>query len=249
MKITGIVITENEELNIKDCLESIKWLDEIIIVDFKSEDKTLAISKNYTDKIYSIEIKNVTEKRKYSLTNIPISNNWILFIDADERITPELTDEMQFLDENSRIDGYYLNRRNYYFGKWIKHCGIYPDYSLRLFKKGKGKVTDRIIHEGIEVDGRCEKLKNDMLHYSYRDMEQMVNKINYFSTAEAEENLSKNKNISKAGIFTHFISAFLRVFISRKGYKDKIEGFYVSFSYAMVNLLSHLKLLKLQNKF
>jgi glycosyltransferase involved in cell wall biosynthesis len=248
MKITGIVVTKNEELNIKDCLESMKWLDEIIIVDTNSEDKTLAIAENYTDRIYSTEIENIPERRKYSLTHLSISNKWILFLDADERITPELRDEILSLSEDSGTCGYYINRRNYYFGKWIKHCGIYPDYCLRLFRKDKGHVTDRIIHEGIVVDGKCEKLKNDMLHYSYRDMEHMVNKINFFSTAEAEENFTKNKKISRSGVFTHFISAFLRVFISRRGYKDKIHGFYVSFSYAMVNFLSHLKLLKLQNK-
>jgi glycosyltransferase involved in cell wall biosynthesis len=248
MKITGIVITKNEELNIKDCLESIKWLDEIIIVDTYSEDKTLVIAKDYTDKIYSISIENIPEKRKYSLSQTAISNNWILFLDADERITPQLRDEIKSLDETAGVEGYYINRRNFYFGKWIKHCGIYPDYSLRLFRKNRGKVTDRIIHEGVEVDGMCEKLKNDMLHYSYRNMEQLVNKINFFSTAEAEENFINNKKITKIGVFLHFISAFLRVFISRNGYKDRIQGFYVSFSYAMVNFLSHLKMLKLQNK-
>ena len=248
MKITGIVITKNEELNIKGCLESIKWLDEIIIVDTNSEDKTLDHAKNYTEKIYSTQIENIPEKRKFSLSQTEISNSWILFLDADERITPELKDEMESLEENTGIDGYYINRRNYYFGKWIKYCGIYPDYCLRLFRKDKGRVSDRIIHEGIEVDGKCEKLKNDMLHYSYRDLEQMVNKINFFSSAEAEENFLKNKKITKTGVFLHFLSAFLRVFISRKGYKDKLHGFYVSFSYAMVNFLSHLKLLKLQNK-
>jgi glycosyltransferase involved in cell wall biosynthesis len=248
MNITGIVITKNEELNIKECLESIKWLDEIIIIDSYSEDNTLNIAKNYTDKIYSTEIENIPEKRKFSLTQSSISNKWVLFLDADERITSELENEIKSLNEDAGINGYYINRRNYYLGKWIKHCGIYPDYCLRLFRKDKGRVTDRIIHEGIEVDGKCEKLKNDMLHYSYRDMEQMVNKINFFSSAEAEENFSKNKTISKTGVFLHFISAFLRVFISRKGYRDKLHGFYVSFSYAMVNFLSHLKLLKLQNK-
>jgi len=248
MKITGIVITKNEELNIKDCLESIKWLDEIIIVDSNSEDKTIEIAKTYTDNIYSISIENIPEKRKYSLSQTKISNNWILFLDADERITPELRDEIQSLDQSEGTNGYYINRRNYYLGKWIKHCGIYPDYTLRLFRKDKGKVIDRIIHEGIEVEGESAKLENDMLHYSYKDIEQLVNKIDFFSTSQAQENFINNKKITKIGVFLHFISAFLRVFISRRGYKDKLYGLYVSFSYSMVNFLSYLKMLKLQNK-
>ena len=190
----------------------------------------------------------IPEKRKYALSQTSVSNNWILFLDADERITPELRNEIHSLDESEEINGYYINRRNYYLGRWIKHCGIYPDYTLRLFRKNKGRVTDRIIHEGIEIEGKSAKLKNDMLHYSYRDMEQMVNKINFFSSSQAQEYFIKNKKITKIGVFLHFISAFLRVFVSRKGYKDRLYGLYVSFSSSMVNFLSYLKLLKLQNK-
>ncbi len=248
MKITGIVLTKDEEQNIKDCLESIKWLDEIIIIDSGSKDKTTAIAEKFTNSIYQTPIQNIPEKRKFALNEANISNDWILFIDADERITEELKQEIQSLVETQGVNGYYINRRNYYLGKWIKHCGINPDYSLRLFRKAKGKITDRIIHEGVEVEGICIKLKNDMLHYSYRDLEQAVNKINFFSTEEAREHFQKNKKITKIGVFTHALSAFLRVYISRKGYKDKVNGFYVSFIYSMVNFLSHLKLLKMQKK-
>jgi glycosyltransferase involved in cell wall biosynthesis len=248
MKITGIVITENEEKNIKDCLESIKWLDEITVIDSHSEDNTLRIAKNYNSKIYSTDIQNVTQKRKYALSEINIANDWILFIDADERITRELKEELISLDENTDVEGYYINRRNYYLGKWIKHSGIYPDYCLRLFRKSKGKVTDRIVHEGIEVNGKTAKLKNDMLHYSYRNLEQMMEKINFFSSSEAAEHFNNDKKITKTGVYLHAFSTFLRILISRGGYKDGLHGFYVSFCYSLVNFLSHLKLLKLQNK-
>lgn len=248
MKITGIVITKDEEKNIRECLESIKWLDEIIILDSGSTDNTLGIAKNFTNNIHTTEIRNIPEKRRFALNNSKISNNWVLFLDADERITPELRKEIESLSDNSDVSGYYFNRRNYYLGKWIKHCGIYPDYCLRLFRKDKGKITNRIIHEGIEVEGGSLKLKNDMLHYSYNDLEQMVSKINFFSSEEASEHLRNNKKITKIGVFTHALSAFLRVFISRKGFLDGLSGFYVSFTYSLVNFLSHLKLLKLQNK-
>lgn len=248
MKITGIVITKDEERNIKDCLESIKWLDEIIIVDSGSKDNTLSIAKTFTNNIYITEIQNIPEKRKFALTYTKILNDWILFLDADERITPELHQEIDSLSDNSDVNGYFINRRNYYLGKWIKHCGIYPDYCLRLFRKDKGKITDRIIHEGVKVEGTCIKLNNDMLHHSYNNLEQMVKKINFFSSEEASEHLRNGKRITKIGVFTHALSAFLRVFISRKGFLDGLNGFYVSFTYSLVNFLSHLKLLKLQNK-
>jgi glycosyltransferase involved in cell wall biosynthesis len=248
MKITGIIITKNEEANIRECLESIKWADEIIIVDSGSSDSTISIAKEYTGKIFITPELDIAEKRRFALSQTNISNEWIFFLDADERITYDLKEEILSLKDNTGIDGYFINRRNYYLGKWIKHCGIYPDYSLRLFMKNKGRVNDRIIHEAIELRGKTAKLKNDMLHFSYRNLDMMIDKINFFSTYEARERYLKNNKISKFGVFTHAISAFLRVFISRKGYKDKIFGFYVSFTYASVNFLSHLKLLRLQKK-
>lgn len=248
MKITVLIVVKNEENNIKGCLESVKWADEIIIVDSDSTDRTTEIAGVYTKKIFKTSETDVTEKRIFALSKTDVSNEWVLFLDADERITEKLAEEILSLKDDSSIDGYFINRRNYYLGKWIQHSGIYPDYTLRLFRKNRGKVTNRIIHEAIEIDGDTAMLKNDMLHYSYRDLEQMMNKINYFSTLEAKEHLNNKKKITKAGVYTHALSSFLRVFISRKGYKDGLHGFYVGFCYTAVNFLSHLKLLKLQNK-
>ena len=246
MKISGIVVTKNEENNIRDCLESLKWINEIVLVDSNSEDKTIPIAKQYTDKLYTVNFESVSEKRKYAFDKA--TYEWIFFLDADERVTPELRDEIVSLRENSEINGYYINRKNLYLGKWIKNCGLYPDYHLRLVKKKKGKISERLVHESIEAIGKKEKLKNDMLHYSWNDVHQMIKKINYYSTLEAEEHFQKNKYMRKTGVFTHSLSAFFRMFISRKGYKDSVQGFYVSVSDALTNFLTHLKLLKLQNK-
>ncbi len=250
MNITGIVITFNEEKNIKECLESINFLDDIVIIDSNSTDDTVKMAKGFTKNIFTTEIENVTEKRKLSLQKSP--TDWIMFIDADERITPELKNEIISLKKNSsstNINGYLVNRKNYYFGKWVTHCGNYPDYSIRLFDRNKSRITERLVHEGVTVDGEVAKLEGHLLHYSVKNLEEMIKKINYYSTLQAQEFFKMNKKISKFGVFTHAISAFLRVYITRKGYKDGISGFFVSFSDCMVNFLTHLKLLKLQNKF
>lgn len=246
--ISVVVITKNEAHNIAGCLESAKWADEIVVIDSHSEDSTVSIAKEYTDKIHSVDTDNFSQKRIISLGIT--KNDWILFLDADERITDELRDEMMSLSEgcDNSVTGYKINRKNYCFGKWIKHCGIYPDYHIRLFNKQHAQITERIVHEGVKVTGNVQELKGHLIHYSFIDLTGMINKINMYSTFEAREKLEQNKQISKAGVFTHAISAFLRVFISRKGYKDRLEGFFISFSYAMVNFLSHLKLLKLQSK-
>lgn len=246
MKISAVVITKNEEINIKDCLETLKWADEIVIIDSNSTDKTLELASAYTDKLFSTASDVFSEKRAMSFEKC--SNDWILFLDADERITPELKNEMLSLNPPPGLYGYRLNRKNYYFGQWLKHSGVYPDKHIRLFNKQYASVTPRIIHEGVEVHGTVGELKNDFIHYSFRDMTHMMDKINLYSTLEAREKLENNKEISKFGVFTHALSAFLRVYVSRKGFKDGTGGFFISFCYSMVSFLSHLKLLKLQGK-
>jgi glycosyltransferase involved in cell wall biosynthesis len=246
MKISAVVITKNEELNIRECLETLKWADEIVIIDSNSTDNTRAIASEFTQNIFSTYSDVFSEKRAMSFDKC--SNDWILFLDADERITPKLQEEILSLTPVAGVYGYRLSRRNYCFGQWLKHSGVYPDKHIRLFNKQHASITPRIIHEGVEITGSVGELKNDFIHYSFRDMTQMMDKINLYSTLEAKEKLTKNKQISKAGVFTHALSAFLRVYISRKGFKDGAGGFFLSFCYSMVSFLSHLKLLKLQGK-
>ena len=119
---------------------------------------------------------------------------------------------------------------------------------MRLFKKDYAVITNRIVHEAVEIEGKTAKLKNYYYHYSYPDLAVLIDKINYYSTLEAEEHFHKGKKVSKLGVFTHALSSFFRVYFSRMGFMDGIYGFYVSFTDACVNFLTHLKLLKLQNK-
>ncbi len=246
MKISAIVITFNEEENIKDCLESVNWADEIIVVDSHSSDKTIEIARSNTDKVFSVEMQNVTEKRKFSVDKA--ANDWILFVDADERISKELSEEILALTPPEDTAGYFLNRKNFYLGKWIKHCGIYPDYHIRLFNRKKAAVNDRIIHEGIEVKGKTLQLRGALLHYPVRDINGMIDKVNYYSTMESQEHFNNGRKISKAGAFTHAAATFLVMYFSRKGFMDKLVGFYVSVSYSVTTFMTYLKLLKLQNK-
>lgn len=246
MKISAVVITKNEELNIKECLETLKWADEIVIIDSNSTDNTKEIAAAYTDKIFTSDTDVFSEKRIISLDKC--SNDWVFFLDADERLTKELQEELINMQPSEGTYGYRINRRNYYFGQWLKHSGVYPDRHLRLFNKLHAKITPRIIHEGVEVTGKVEDVSGEMIHYSFRDMTHMIDKINLYSTLEAREKFENKKQISKLGVFTHAISAFLRVYISRKGFRDGTGGFFISFCYSMVSFLSLLKLLKLQKK-
>jgi glycosyltransferase involved in cell wall biosynthesis len=249
MKISAVIITLNEEHNIKDCLKTVKWADEIIIIDSESKDKTKEIASEFTDKIYSTETNDFASKRKLGIQKA--SNDWIFFLDADERVTPELKDEILNLQENNQennIEGYLINRKNFYLGKWVKHSGIYPDYHLRLFKKQNSIITNRPVHEGVEVKGPLQKLENHILHYSVNSLEGLVEKCDLYSSLQAKEFLQNGKKVSKFSVFPKAFAMFLIVFFSRKGYKDKASGFFVGISYSLTNFLTSLKLLKLQKK-
>ncbi len=246
MKISAIVITFNEERNISACLESVKWADEIIVVDSDSSDKTADIARNYAAKVFSVDMQNVTEKRKFSVDKA--NNDWIMFVDADERVTGELAEEILALTPPDNAAGYFINRKNFYLGKWIRHCGINPDYHVRLFNRKKAAVNDRIVHEGIEVQGQTLRLSNPLLHYPVNDVTALVQKANYYSTMEAKEHFANGRKSSKAGAFTHAAATFMVMYFSRKGFMDRLAGFYVSVSYSFTTFTTYLKLLKLQNK-
>jgi glycosyltransferase involved in cell wall biosynthesis len=163
--ISVLIPVKNEEQNIRACLESVKWADEIFVVDSHSEDKTVEIAQEYTDKIIQFHyVPGGPKKKNWSLENLPFAHEWVLIIDADERITPELRDEICDVIQRDETDGYYINRRFIFLGEWIKHCGWYPSWNLRLFKHLLGRyellgtdeqasIGDNEVHEHVILKG------------------------------------------------------------------------------------------------
>ncbi len=243
-KISVIIITKNEENNIGDCLKSVQWADEIILVDSVSDDKTVEIARNYTRKIFNRKWAGYSKQKQYALSLA--ENEWVLSIDADERVTPELKNEIQAgLDE--KYNGFSISRRNYFLGKHITGCGWDNDFQLRLFRKGKTSVTDRFVHESFEVDGNIGKLENRIDHYSYRSLKEAISKMNNYSSLEAEQKYQQKK-VSPLDFITHPASAFLQYFIIRKGYKDGKYGLMVSLLHAMTNMHIYMKIWELRKK-
>ncbi len=141
-KITVAIITKNEERNIRDCLESVKWADEIVVVDNGSTDHTLSICKEYGARIFQEEWKGYSGQKNSAIEKA--GNEWVLNLDADERVSPELRQEMQkCLEENQGVDGYWIPRKNFFLGRWIRYCGWYPDLNLRLFRRRAGAVSGK----------------------------------------------------------------------------------------------------------
>ncbi len=243
-KISVIVITKNEQQNIAECLGSVIWADEIIVVDSGSDDDTISIAKKFTDKVIFNEWKGFADQKSFALQQA--SNEWILSLDADERITDLLKDEI--LNSNlDNFDGYRIKRDNYFLGRLIRGCGWGNDYQLRLFRKSKTKLTNRLVHEGFEVEGKIGQLIYSMLHYSYRNFSDAFTKINHYSTLEAIEKQNRKK-VNALTIIITPILAFLQHYFIRKGFIDGIYGLFVSIMHAITKLQVQLKIWELKNQ-
>lgn len=200
MTISIIILTYNEERNIEACLESLKGLaGEIFIVDSGSRDQTLQIVRRYTEKIYSHPFETHAKQWNWALQNLPISNEWVLALDADQRITPELACEIQKVLQNppQEIDGFYLPRRQIFRGRWIRHGGYYPKYLLKLFRRGKARCDENELSEHhFYLCGKTEKLKSDLLEANQKenDLSFWINKHKLYALKQAEEEYRKRKN-------------------------------------------------------
>jgi len=233
--ISAIILTYNEELNLGNCLKSVSDLaDEIFIVDSGSTDKTAEIAKNYGAQfIEHRDYKNQAQQFNWALDNLEIKNEWILRLDADEYLTEELKHEITETPKNipEGINGFYMKRRVYFMGKWIKHGGYYPYWILRLFKKGTARSESKAMDEHIVLlSGSAGKLKNDFVDDNKKDLTWWIAKHNDYASREAADFLANDFGSKKKRHYYSlppFLRAFLyfvyRYFI-RLGFLDGKEG-------------------------
>jgi len=241
--ISVIIIAGREEGNIAACLESVRWAHEIVVVNSESKDRTVEIAKQFTDKVFVRKWEGYASQKNFSM--LQASNEWILSIDADERVSPELLEEIKDLDYTD-ADGFYIPRRNYFLDKVVRSCGWSPDYQLRLFKKSKTKLSDRQVHEGFVVDGKKKYLKNELIHYTHTSLTNTLEKINEYSTLEAEEKSHKIRMVGMK-IFLKPIWEFFHHFILRRGFTDGVHGLMVSIIHAMTKTQVYMKIWEMQN--
>jgi glycosyltransferase involved in cell wall biosynthesis len=244
-RISVIVITKDEEKNISECLKSVDWADEIILVDAESTDKTVDLAKQFTEKIFIRKWEGYVPQKKYALSLA--SNDWVLSLDADERITPELKNEIINLNPD-HIAGYKIRRKNFLLDKEIISCGWGNDYQLRLFLKERTDLTDRLVHEGFTVNGKIGQLEQTMLHYTFSSFTDYLNKINYYTSLKAEELFERKGKVGGWTIFSHTISAFFLFFINRGGFKDGVYGLIISLLHSVSTMMNYIKLWELQKK-
>jgi glycosyltransferase involved in cell wall biosynthesis len=183
--VSVLVPTLDEELNLPECLDSIAWADEVFVVDSYSCDRTLEIARARGAEVVQHHFESYSRQKNWSLETLPFRNEWVLIVDADERVTSALRCEIERILPSSPCDGYYLNRRFIFLGTWIRHAGWYPSWNLRLFRHALGRYDNREVHEHLVLNGRVGYLQNDLLHHDRRTLEAFIARHNRYSTLEA----------------------------------------------------------------
>lgn len=243
-KLSVVVITKDEEKNIHRCLESVSWADEIIVVDSHSTDRTTTIASEMGARVYSIDWKGFGHAKREGVDKA--RSDWILSLDADEVVSGELALEIKKVLENDmEYSGYYLTRKANFLGRWIYHCGWYPDPVLRLFLKSKGNFNDALVHEKAVVNGKCSWLKGELLHYSYPTMTGYLAKFNRYTTLGAEKAHSEGKKTSCFDLVIKPPASFFKHYIVKQGFRDGWEGFLISILSATAVLVKYAKLREL----
>ncbi|MCF6156984.1 MAG: glycosyltransferase family 2 protein [wastewater metagenome] len=242
-KLSVTIITFNEEKNILDALESVKWADEIVVIDSGSSDKTVDICKEYTEKIFYNPWPGHIAQKNFAVDKTTYS--WILSIDADERVTPELARKMKETLECPKADAYAIQRHVFFLGKWINHSGWYPDYKVRLFRKDKARWGGINPHDTVIVNGKVGYLKGDLHHYSYSDISHHVNTINNFTTISAKEYFQLRKRASLRNIVFRPAGTFFKKYLLKQGFRDGVPGFIIAVSSAYYVFLKYAKLWEL----
>ena len=248
MSLSVILITKNEEANLKDCLESVSFADEIIVVDSQSSDKTQEIARSFDAKLEITSDWPGFGPQKNRALNLA-TQDWVLSIDADERVTPELKQEILTAIASPNVaDCYAIPRSSWYCGRFMKHSGWYPDYVDRLFKRGSAKFSDHLVHERLLPTGSSGKLNNHFLHYSYRDFSQVLKKVDVYSSAAAQQAFKQGKKGGLGEALIHGFWAFFRTYVLRRGFLDGKHGLALAISNAATSYYKYLKLWQLQNK-
>lgn len=248
MKITATVITLNEEHNIAAALESLSWADEIIVVDSQSTDRTVEIARGFTDRIFVRSWPGYSAQKNFAAEQA--SNDWIFSLDADERVSRELANEIARLKDSAEPEaaGFEMYRLTFYLGRWIKHSGWWPDYKLRLYDRTRARWRGDYVHETLEVDGKIERLTGGILHYTVRDAAEHHLRMDRYTTLAAEQAYSQGMRASLVSLLVSPAVVFLRSYLLKLGFLDGVPGLAIARFAAHYEFLKNLKLWEMRMK-
>ena len=241
--LSVILITRNEEANLADCLASLEGIaQQIVVVDTNSSDRTLDIAKSYGAVIAQPQDWPGFGPQKNRALDLA-TGEWVLSLDADERLTPALKSEIvTAIHHSAHVDCFAIPRLSWYCGRFIRHSGWNPDYVDRLFKRGSARFSDDLVHERLLPSGQVAKLENPMLHYSFMNYSQVLQKIDRYSTASAEQAFAKGKTSTPLKAVLHGAWSFFRTYFLQAGFLDGPQGFTLAMSNAQGTYYRYIKL-------
>lgn len=239
--ISVIVITRNEERNIVACLESVQWCDDIVVVDALSGDQTVELARGFTPTVVVCEWKGFSESKAYALTLA--RHEWVLWLDADERVTPELAQELRNLVAGGTPPCvcYEIARLAYFLGRPIRHCGWYPGYVVRFFRRQNATFTPSRVHERLECRGHVGRLRHDLLHYTDDTLYHYFSKFNAYTGLAADDLVQSGRSFSWFALLVRPPVLFLKMFIVKRGFLDGFHGLILSLLSAAYVFIKYLK--------
>jgi glycosyltransferase involved in cell wall biosynthesis len=241
LSLSVVIITFNEEANLARTLQSVVWADEIIVVDSESTDRTREVAESFQAKFFAEPWKGFPAQKNSALQKA--SGDWVLSLDADEEVESSLAEEIRkTIAANPSASGFWIPRKNFFLGRWIRHGGFYPDPKLRLFRRSAGRFEDRRVHEDLRVEGSTAKLTNNLLHHAYPTLATYLEHMNRYSSLGAEMLTDGNRRVgfSFVDIVIRPRLTFFYNYVLRAGFLDGREGLllhlyhadYVSWKYA-----------------
>ncbi|MBI4398031.1 MAG: glycosyltransferase family 2 protein [Candidatus Omnitrophica bacterium] len=241
------IIAKNEERRLPDCLASVRWADEVVVLDDDSVDKTIEVAKNFGAKVLSRKMDIEGRQRNFAYAGA--RNAWVLSLDADERVTPELAEQIKkAVQSPNGYAAFSIPIRTFIGSRWISGAGYYPAPKVRLFLKDKFRYEEAGVHPRMLLDGKCGSLQGDILHYSCRNFGEFLGKLNRETALEAEKWIEDGRKVSLAGILRKTVDRFLKNYFLKGGWKDGFQGFLMSYFHSLYQLMSYAKYWEMKQK-
>jgi glycosyltransferase involved in cell wall biosynthesis len=246
--VSAIVVCFNEEHNIRGCLESLRWCDEIVVVDSFSTDRTLEICRQYTNRVIQHAWAGYRDQKAFAHSQA--TKEWVILVDSDERVSPDLQSEIReaLRRDKGAYAGYAIPRLVFYLKRWWRRGGWYPDYDVRLFLRRRATWGGKDPHEKILVDGRVKKLEHPLYHYTYRNITDHIERINRFTSISSKELSKEGQRMRLFDALFRPAFRFFRSYILKRGFMEGFAGFYVAVTAAIYVFLRYAKLWELELK-
>jgi glycosyltransferase involved in cell wall biosynthesis len=235
-----VVVTRDEEDRIRACLESVAWADELIVVDAESQDKTASVARELTDHVVVRPWPGYAAQKNFGLDLA--HGTWILSLDADETVSPVLRGQIEAVVQgDGPPDGYEVPRRNIFWGRWVRHGGLYPDWQLRLFRRGRGRFGERAVHESVRVEGEVARLTGHLEHRSYRDVSDFLARGDRYATLAADDWIARGRRVRAWDVVGRPLGRFVAMYVLGRGFLDGWRGFLLAALYAYYVLIRSAK--------